>query len=100
MVRVARPAAPIVISDEMPNLTDRMIGHKLGMPALDRWIVSRLMNLGDRFTDMVERYRDLDVLAIGRRVLRTSAIPRSGAASATSWWAKRREIDGPSSGRV
>ena len=55
MVRVARPGAPIVISDEMPNLTDRMLGHKLGIPALDRWIVSRLMHLGDSFTDMVER---------------------------------------------
>jgi ubiquinone/menaquinone biosynthesis C-methylase UbiE len=69
MVRVARPGAPIVISDEMPDLTDRMLGHKLGMPALDRWIVSRLMHLGDSFTDMVERYRDLDVLAIARRVM-------------------------------
>jgi ubiquinone/menaquinone biosynthesis C-methylase UbiE len=69
MVRVARPGAPIVISDEMPNLTDRMLGHKIGRPGLDRWIVSRLMHLGDPFTEMVERYRDLDVLSIARRVL-------------------------------
>jgi ubiquinone/menaquinone biosynthesis C-methylase UbiE len=69
MARVARPGAPIVVSDEMPNLTDRMLGHKLGIPALDRWIVSRLMHLGDSFTEMVERYRDLDVLAIARRVM-------------------------------
>jgi ubiquinone/menaquinone biosynthesis C-methylase UbiE len=69
MARVARPGAPIVVSDEMPNLTDRMLGHKLGIPALDRWIVSRLMHLGDSFTQMVERYRDLDVLSIARRVL-------------------------------
>ena len=32
MVRVARPGAPIVVSDELPNLTDRMLGHKLGLP--------------------------------------------------------------------
>jgi ubiquinone/menaquinone biosynthesis C-methylase UbiE/uncharacterized protein YbaR (Trm112 family) len=69
MVRVARPGAPIVISDELPNLTDRMIGHKLGMPALDRWFVSRLMHLGDGFTDMVERLRGLDVRSIASRVL-------------------------------
>jgi ubiquinone/menaquinone biosynthesis C-methylase UbiE len=69
MVRVARPGAPIVISDEMPNLTDRMLGHKLGIPGLDRWIVSRLMHLGDAFTDMVEQYRDLDILQIAARVL-------------------------------
>src|SRR5262249_41484589 len=69
MARVARPGAPIVVSDEVPNLTDRMLGHKLGVPALeafDRWIVSRLMHLGDSFTEMVERHRNLDVLAIAR----------------------------------
>jgi hypothetical protein len=53
----------------MPNLTDRMIGHRLGLPSIDRWIVSRLMHLGDRFTDMVERYRDLDIRSIAARVL-------------------------------
>ena len=69
MIRVVRPGATIVISDEMPNLTDRMLGHKLGLPALDRWIVSRLMHLGDSFTDMVERFRNLDVRSIAGRVL-------------------------------
>jgi len=69
MVRAAKPGATIVISDEMPNLTDRMIGHRLGFPGLDRWIVSRLMNLGDRFTELVERHRDLDVRAVAERVL-------------------------------
>ncbi len=69
MVRVARPGAPIVISDELPNLTDRMLGHKIGLPALDRWFVSRLMHLGDGFTDMVERLRGLDVRSIASRVL-------------------------------
>ncbi len=72
MVRVARPGATIVISDESPNLTDRMLGHKLGMPGIDRWIVSRMMNLGDAFTDLVERHRHLDIAAIGRRVLKDS----------------------------
>jgi ubiquinone/menaquinone biosynthesis C-methylase UbiE len=69
MTRVARPGATIVISDEMPNLTDRMLGHRLGVPSVDRWIVSRLMHLGDRFTDMVERHRDLDVRSIAARVM-------------------------------
>jgi ubiquinone/menaquinone biosynthesis C-methylase UbiE len=69
MIRVVRPGATIVISDEMPDLTGRMLGHKLGLPALDRWIVSRLMHLGDSFTDMVERHRNLDVRSIAERVL-------------------------------
>jgi ubiquinone/menaquinone biosynthesis C-methylase UbiE/DNA-directed RNA polymerase subunit RPC12/RpoP len=70
MVRVARPGAPIVISDELPDLTDRMIGHKIGLPGLDRWVVSRLMHLGDSFTAMVERHRNLDVQAIAGRVFK------------------------------
>jgi hypothetical protein len=53
----------------LPNLTDRMLGHKLGIPSMDRWIVSHLMHLGDSFTDMVERHRNLDVQAIAGRVL-------------------------------
>jgi ubiquinone/menaquinone biosynthesis C-methylase UbiE len=69
MVRVARPGAPIVVSDELPNLTDRMLGHKLGLPGIDRWVVSHLMHLGDSFTDMVERHRALDVQAIAAKVL-------------------------------
>jgi ubiquinone/menaquinone biosynthesis C-methylase UbiE len=70
MVRVARPNAPIVISDEVPNLTDRMLGHKLGVPGIDRFIVSRMMHLGEQFTEMVERHRDLDVKAIAGRVFK------------------------------
>jgi ubiquinone/menaquinone biosynthesis C-methylase UbiE len=70
MVRVARPNAPIVISDEVPNLTDRMLFHKLGLPGIDRWIVSRMMHLGDSFTEMVERHRNLDVKAIAGRVFK------------------------------
>ncbi|QEH32616.1 Phthiotriol/phenolphthiotriol dimycocerosates methyltransferase [Aquisphaera giovannonii] len=69
MVRVSRPGATIVISDEMPNLTDRMLGHKIGLPGLDNWIISRMMHLGDAFTEMVERYRKLDIRGIAAKVL-------------------------------
>ena len=69
MARVAKPGATVVVSDELPNLTERMIGHKLGWPAFDHWFVSRVMNLGDAFTAMVERHRSLDVPAIAERVL-------------------------------
>ena len=95
MARVARPGAPIVISDEMPDITDRMLGHKIGLPGIDRWIVSRLMNLGDAFTDLVERHRHMDVAAIGRRGPQGQPIRRrSGGAADTSWSARpldRRE---------
>ena len=70
MTRVVQPGATIVVSDELPDLTERMWGRKIGLPGLDRWVVARLMNLGYAFTDLVERHRHLDIAAIGRRVLR------------------------------
>ena len=72
MVRVAKPGAPVVISDELPDLTERMIGHKIGWPGLDTWFVSKVMKLGDDFTDLVERHRHMDIPAIGRAVLKDS----------------------------
>ncbi|MGE3822526.1 MAG: class I SAM-dependent methyltransferase [Isosphaeraceae bacterium] len=69
MARVAKPGARIVVSDELPDLTDWMVGRKVGLPGLDRWLISRVMRLGDAFTDLVERHRTLDIAAIGARVL-------------------------------
>jgi len=69
MARAVRPGGTIVVSDEIPNLTDRMIFRKIGLPGVDHWIVSKLLKLGDPFTGMVERHRTLDVRAIADRVL-------------------------------
>ena len=41
MVRAVRPGGTIVVSDEVPDLTDRMPFRKLGLPGVDRWIVSQ-----------------------------------------------------------
>lgn len=69
MLRVVKPGGTVIVSDEIPNLTDRLPFRKIGLPKIDHWIVSRLMNLGDEFTEMVERLRKLDVEAIARRVM-------------------------------
>jgi ubiquinone/menaquinone biosynthesis C-methylase UbiE len=69
MVRAVKPGGTIVVSDEIPNLTDRMVFRHIGLPKVDHWIVSKMMKLGDDFTDMVERYRTLDIPAIAERVL-------------------------------
>ena len=69
MVRAVKPGGVIVISDELPNLTNRMIFRHIGLPRVDHWIVSKMMYLGDDFTQMVERHRDLDIRAITSRVL-------------------------------
>jgi SAM-dependent methyltransferase len=70
MARVAKPGAPVVIADELPDFLDR--GHRLGLPGLDRWIASRLMSMGDDFAALIERHRNIDIAGIGRRVLNDS----------------------------
>ncbi len=70
MARVAKSGAPVVIADELPDFLK--LGHRLGMPALDRWIASKVMSMGDDFAGLVERHRDIDIAAIGRRVLNDS----------------------------
>jgi ubiquinone/menaquinone biosynthesis C-methylase UbiE len=70
MARVAKPGAPVVIADEAPDFLD--FGHRLGWPALDRWIAAKLMSMGDDFAGLVERHRNLDIADIGRRVLNDS----------------------------
>lgn len=70
MARVAKLGAPVIVADEAPDFLD--IGHRIGLPGLDRWIASRVMSMGDGFAGLVERHRNLDVAAIGRRVLADS----------------------------
>lgn len=69
MARVVKPGGWVVVSDEVPNLPNRMVGHWLGLPQLDRWIMSRLLHLGPEFTDMVDRHRDLKLEPIVKEVL-------------------------------
>ena len=70
MARAVRPGGTIVVSDEIPNLTDRMLFRHIGLPQVDRWIAGRIMkHLSPDFQAMVEKYHDLDIPAIARRVL-------------------------------
>ncbi|QDV34363.1 class I SAM-dependent methyltransferase [Tautonia plasticadhaerens] len=69
MARAVRPGGTIVVSDEVPDLTDYLPFRRMGMPGVERWVVSRMMNLGDDFAAMVERHRKLDVEGIARGVL-------------------------------
>ena len=70
MARVAKPGAPVVVADEMPDFLD--FGHRLGFPGLDRWIASKLMSMGDDFAGLIERHRNIDIAEIGRRALNDS----------------------------
>jgi SAM-dependent methyltransferase len=70
MARVAKPGAPVIVADEMPDFLD--LGHRLGLPGLDHWIASKLMSMGDDFAALIERHRKIDIGGIGRRVLNDS----------------------------
>lgn len=69
MARAVKPGGLVVVSDEVPNLPNRMIGRWIGLPQLDRWLMSRFMHLGPEFTDMVDRHRDLKLEPIVQEVL-------------------------------
>lgn len=69
MVRAVKPGGTVVVSDEVPDLTGYLPFRRLGLPGVERWIVSKGMHLGDAFAGVIERHRDLDVEGIARRVL-------------------------------
>lgn len=69
MARVVKPGGSVIVSDEVPNLPNRMIGYWIGLPQLDRWIMSRLLHLGPDFADMVDRHRHLKLEPIVRAAL-------------------------------
>jgi ubiquinone/menaquinone biosynthesis C-methylase UbiE len=69
MARVVKPGGLVVVSDEVPNLPNRMIGHWIGLPQLDRWILSRFMHLGPEFAHMVDKHRHLKLEPIVREAL-------------------------------
>lgn len=70
MVRAVRPGGTIVISDEVPNLTEREFFGKIGLPQVDRWFAGRIMkNLSADLAELVERHKAMDIRAITGRVL-------------------------------
>ncbi len=69
MARVVKPNGLIVIQDESPSLPNWMIGHRIGLPGLDRWVLARFMHLGPQFADVVDRHRNLKLEPIIQEVL-------------------------------
>ncbi len=65
MRRVARPGATVVVADEVPSLKRFTIGHLIGFPNLDAWLL-RAMGLDREFVRMVLGLR-LDIDALRRR---------------------------------
>jgi len=69
MARVVKPGGLIVVSDEYPDLPNRMAGHWIGLPPFDRWFISRVLRLGPKFAEMVDRHRHMKLEPIFDQVL-------------------------------
>jgi ubiquinone/menaquinone biosynthesis C-methylase UbiE len=75
MARVVKPDGIIVVADEVPDLPNRQIAHKLGLPKLQKWILSRLFFLG-QFSEVILQHTDLKIEPLVDQALRDWQIHR------------------------
>jgi ubiquinone/menaquinone biosynthesis C-methylase UbiE len=69
MARVVKRDGLIVVADEIPDLPNRQIAHKLGLHKLQRWILSRVFFLG-QFSDVILQHTDLKIEPLVDQALR------------------------------
>jgi hypothetical protein len=55
-----KPGGTIVVSDEMPDLPNRQIAHKLGLKKLQRWILAKVFFLG-QMSDVIMEHTNLKI---------------------------------------
>jgi len=60
MARVVKAGGLVVVADEMPDLPNRQIAHKLGLPKLQQWILSRVFCLG-QFSQVILQHTELKI---------------------------------------
>jgi ubiquinone/menaquinone biosynthesis C-methylase UbiE len=60
MARVVKPGGMVVVADEVPDLPNRQIAHKLGLRKLQRWILSKVFFLGP-MSDVILEHTDLKI---------------------------------------
>lgn len=68
MARVVKPGGTIVVADEMPDLPNRQIAHKLGLRRLQKWILSRVFFLGE-MSEVILEHTDLKIEPLVDRAL-------------------------------
>lgn len=68
--RVVKPDGLIVVADEMPDLPNRQIAHKLGLRKLQQWILSRVFFLGDKMSGVILEHTSLKIEPIAEKTLR------------------------------
>jgi ubiquinone/menaquinone biosynthesis C-methylase UbiE len=69
MARVVKPDGIVVVADEVPDLPNRQIAYKLGLPKLQKWILSRVFFLG-RMSEVILEHTDLKIEPLVDQALR------------------------------
>lgn len=69
MARVVKPDGMVVVADELPDLPNRQIAHKLGLRKLQKWILSRVFFLGP-MSDVILEHTDLKIEPLVAEALR------------------------------
>jgi len=75
MARVVKPDGLVVVADEVPDLPNRQIAHKLGLHKLQKWILSRVFFLG-QFSQVILEHTDLKIEPLVDAALRDWKIHR------------------------
>ncbi len=73
MTRVVKPGGTIVVADEVPDLPNRQIAHKLGLHRLQRWILSRVFFLG-QMADVILQHTELKIEPLATAALENCQI--------------------------
>lgn len=69
MARVVVDGGMVIVTDEYPSLPKTMIGHRIGWPGLDRWILSRFLHLGNDFATLINEHCEMKIEPIMDQVL-------------------------------
>jgi ubiquinone/menaquinone biosynthesis C-methylase UbiE len=70
LARVVKPDGLVVVADEVPDLPNRQIAHKLGLRKLQHWILSRIFFLGPKMSEVILEHTDLKIEPIVDQTLR------------------------------
>ncbi len=75
MARVVKPDGLVVVADEMPDLPNRQIAHRLGLRQLQKWILRNVFFLG-QFSEVILEHTDLKIEPLVDLALRDWRIHR------------------------
>jgi len=70
MARVVKPNGLVVVADEAPDLPNRQLAYKLGLPRVQQWILSRLFFLGPKMSAVILDHTNLKIEPLVERALR------------------------------